>query len=500
MASKQKSLLPNFDTFGKISFVCFFVSVPLALPVLELWRSILGPAVQSTMGMQEEAAPFLATMSLAAMFTALAFLFICLLKTAYARIGLRLLRVASLSYVVGSILLCLMGWGVVTSSAALSLAGVLLGFGSAILAMFWIRRLQVKRFRQAFIVVLALLAAIALLVLTLSLVDARVVATLLALAACLSVLGALRLFKKAGVTEVAGAQAGANWWDVFGRLDVSLVEGASDFARPLARALLFVVLPLAMLLLFLFVRTMPADFAMLISPTALACAIAAVALLPLARFKTDQALMNFSLRFFLPIVAFAVFAAVAFVDASLQHAVVLVGVLTFCVAYAAIMAAMLLTMAGRMRSLALPAAGIMIIAACLICLLSYSQIEAGSLAVFQYPSLLALFTASAVAFMIVPSSHLWRVVLEGIDDAESRVSDTTDDYLRRCDDLAQRFHLTPRETEILAYVGRGHSSVYVADELVVAESTVRSHRKNIYRKLGISSREELFDLLDQNSR
>lgn len=45
-------------------------------------------------------------------------------------------------------------------------------------------------------------------------------------------------------------------------------------------------------------------------------------------------------------------------------------------------------------------------------------------------------------------------------------------------------------------LGRGHTSSFVADELTVAESTVRSHRKNIYRKLEVSSREELFKLLD----
>ena len=35
-----------------------------------------------------------------------------------------------------------------------------------------------------------------------------------------------------------------------------------------------------------------------------------------------------------------------------------------------------------------------------------------------------------------------------------------------------------------------------AQELVVAESTIRTHRKNIYQKMGISSREELMDLIE----
>ena len=60
--------------------------------------------------------------------------------------------------------------------------------------------------------------------------------------------------------------------------------------------------------------------------------------------------------------------------------------------------------------------------------------------------------------------------------------------------LARDSGLSPRETEIVGYVGRGHSSVYVAKTLLISESTVYSHVRNVYRKLGVSSREELIQL------
>ena len=50
--------------------------------------------------------------------------------------------------------------------------------------------------------------------------------------------------------------------------------------------------------------------------------------------------------------------------------------------------------------------------------------------------------------------------------------------------------LTARETEVLALIARGLRNAEVAAELRLAESTVASYIKDIYRKLGISSRAE----------
>ncbi|MCF8473978.1 MAG: response regulator transcription factor [Emcibacter sp.] len=51
-------------------------------------------------------------------------------------------------------------------------------------------------------------------------------------------------------------------------------------------------------------------------------------------------------------------------------------------------------------------------------------------------------------------------------------------------------NLTTREQEVLALIGRGMRNVDVADALKLAETTVASHIKSIYQKLGISSRAE----------
>ena len=52
--------------------------------------------------------------------------------------------------------------------------------------------------------------------------------------------------------------------------------------------------------------------------------------------------------------------------------------------------------------------------------------------------------------------------------------------------------LTPRECEVAQLVLKGHSSHSIGDHLGISITTVKTHRKNLYCKLKISSQQELF--------
>ena len=51
--------------------------------------------------------------------------------------------------------------------------------------------------------------------------------------------------------------------------------------------------------------------------------------------------------------------------------------------------------------------------------------------------------------------------------------------------------LTRREAEVLPLLQQGRSNAQIARALQIGVETVRTHARNIYRKLGVSSRREL---------
>ncbi len=58
--------------------------------------------------------------------------------------------------------------------------------------------------------------------------------------------------------------------------------------------------------------------------------------------------------------------------------------------------------------------------------------------------------------------------------------------------LMERLGLSPREKEIAALLLHGQSAKQIAAELGIAVNTANFHIKNLYKKLGIGSRSELF--------
>lgn len=65
----------------------------------------------------------------------------------------------------------------------------------------------------------------------------------------------------------------------------------------------------------------------------------------------------------------------------------------------------------------------------------------------------------------------------------------------RCDELAHTYGLTAREREVLGFLAHGHNGVYIGEELVISPNTVRTHIHNIYRKLDVTSREDILRLV-----
>lgn len=67
-----------------------------------------------------------------------------------------------------------------------------------------------------------------------------------------------------------------------------------------------------------------------------------------------------------------------------------------------------------------------------------------------------------------------------------------------CRQSTEGLGLTSREFDVLVATYRGHSAKKIADTLCLAESTVKGNRINAYRKLGVHSKQELIDFIDQH--
>ena len=79
------------------------------------------------------------------------------------------------------------------------------------------------------------------------------------------------------------------------------------------------------------------------------------------------------------------------------------------------------------------------------------------------------------------------------------VAARNDLYALACADLAARFGLTPRETDVARLLAQGRDLTYVENALGISRNTVKGYTKTLYTKLGIHSKQELIDLVEQGA-
>ncbi len=65
------------------------------------------------------------------------------------------------------------------------------------------------------------------------------------------------------------------------------------------------------------------------------------------------------------------------------------------------------------------------------------------------------------------------------------------------DTFMEKYNLTERELEIMTHLKNGRTNDEIAKKLYLSFHTVKTHRKNIYLKLGVSNLAELIDFSSQ---
>ncbi|UNC91372.1 LuxR family transcriptional regulator [Candidatus Contubernalis alkaliaceticus] len=116
----------------------------------------------------------------------------------------------------------------------------------------------------------------------------------------------------------------------------------------------------------------------------------------------------------------------------------------------------------------------------------------------QYPMITAIFAASTIflTFIIVPwlNDQMDRELLENTKDVGKKVYEKKVDAFNM-DRFLEEKQLTPREREILTLLFKGETNKVLAEQLFISENTLKTHLKNIYKKLGVSNKRELLSMV-----
>jgi DNA-binding CsgD family transcriptional regulator len=106
---------------------------------------------------------------------------------------------------------------------------------------------------------------------------------------------------------------------------------------------------------------------------------------------------------------------------------------------------------------------------------------------------LLLCYASVITIVLVRHGQSALILQDRLEDesGDALIQEILDIKTRN---LAKTYRLTDREAEILLYLARGRSIPYVQQQLYLANGTVKTHVKHIYKKLGVHTRQDLLNL------
>lgn len=120
-----------------------------------------------------------------------------------------------------------------------------------------------------------------------------------------------------------------------------------------------------------------------------------------------------------------------------------------------------------------------------------------SLALSASAELLAVLFVVATTMVAMGGGEAPVFTLQrGSCDSEGPARPAAASYAERCAYVTSRCNLTPRESEVLSLLAKGHSLPYIRNALYISKGTVDTHARHIYAKCGVHSREELIELVD----
>lgn len=116
---------------------------------------------------------------------------------------------------------------------------------------------------------------------------------------------------------------------------------------------------------------------------------------------------------------------------------------------------------------------------------------------FDQPDMLGFVASALILCCLIVLAFTMNKPFLSVVKSELYGVKQRDDYSRKVEAMKDRFALTSRERQVFELLAYGKSSKYIEEELTIAANTVKAHTRNIYQKMGISSKQELLELIDE---
>lgn len=84
----------------------------------------------------------------------------------------------------------------------------------------------------------------------------------------------------------------------------------------------------------------------------------------------------------------------------------------------------------------------------------------------------------------------------GVESEDAPYVSSALEFAQKCRLAIESYGLSPRETEVMLLITRGRSVPYISEHLYMARSTTKAHVTSIYRKMDVSDRQEMIDLIE----
>ncbi|MDR1185021.1 MAG: helix-turn-helix transcriptional regulator [Coriobacteriales bacterium] len=116
--------------------------------------------------------------------------------------------------------------------------------------------------------------------------------------------------------------------------------------------------------------------------------------------------------------------------------------------------------------------------------------------IFLFDNPMVFITSLTLSMLLLALTYVFLLPDRTIDPQDYTTS-PNGRWRRRIDTIVDEYGLTPREKEVFVFLAQGQSARKIQESLHISTSTANAHRYHIYEKLGVGSKQELIDFVDE---